>query len=201
MRSATVRDEDLTARARIREAALELFARDGFEATSVRAIASAAGVSPALVMHHFGSKDDLRAAVDASLVATFEGRLQEIPHDLPTDRLSAAWGEVFAEVVGPNPVLRAYLRRSLLEGSEAATALLDRLFEYAQAGLEVLEEAGAVRPETDPEWRAYQVLFITFGPLLFESLLKRRLAEPFADSVVRRRSASNHDVICHGLLR
>ncbi|MDN3029014.1 helix-turn-helix domain containing protein [Streptomyces sp. S.PB5] len=55
---------DLTGRARLRQAALELFAERGFEATSPRAVAAAAGLSPALVTRHFGSKQGLRAAVD-----------------------------------------------------------------------------------------------------------------------------------------
>ncbi|MBO9522483.1 MAG: TetR family transcriptional regulator [Nocardioidaceae bacterium] len=46
-------------RAAILEAARALFAERGFAGASVRAIASAAGVDPALVHHYFGSKDDL----------------------------------------------------------------------------------------------------------------------------------------------
>ena len=52
MRSAS----DLTARARIRDAALARFGAEGIAGTSVRAVAADAGVSPALVLHHFGSK-------------------------------------------------------------------------------------------------------------------------------------------------
>src|SRR5690606_12209361 len=54
---------DLTTRARIRDAAIARFARDGFGA-SLRTIAADAGVSAGLVVHHFGSKDGLRAACD-----------------------------------------------------------------------------------------------------------------------------------------
>lgn len=39
--------------------ALELFARDGFEATTVEAVADAAGVSPRTFFHHFKTKHDL----------------------------------------------------------------------------------------------------------------------------------------------
>lgn len=47
-------------------AARELFAANGFAAASVRAIAAAAGVDPAMVHHHFGTKHDLfLAAVQA----------------------------------------------------------------------------------------------------------------------------------------
>jgi AcrR family transcriptional regulator len=40
-------------------AAREAFADRGFDATSIRSIATAAGVDPALVHHYFGSKDQL----------------------------------------------------------------------------------------------------------------------------------------------
>ena len=60
-------DEDLTARARIRDAAITSFAATGFDAT-VRQIATQAGVSAGLVIHHFGSKDGLRAACDAEVL-------------------------------------------------------------------------------------------------------------------------------------
>lgn len=43
--------------------ARQTFARRGFEATSVREIARDCGVDPALVAHHFGSKDSLWTAV------------------------------------------------------------------------------------------------------------------------------------------
>ena len=48
--------------ATILEAARELFAADGFERTTIRAVAARAGVDPALVMQHFGSKEGLFAA-------------------------------------------------------------------------------------------------------------------------------------------
>lgn len=49
-------------RAAILAAARERFATAGFGATSVRAIATDAGVDPALVHHYFGSKRDLFVA-------------------------------------------------------------------------------------------------------------------------------------------
>ncbi|WP_062436471.1 TetR/AcrR family transcriptional regulator [Herbidospora daliensis] len=51
---------------RILGAARTLFAERGFERTTIRAVAARAGVDPALVMQHFGTKDDLfRRAVQA----------------------------------------------------------------------------------------------------------------------------------------
>lgn len=49
-------------RAAILAAARELFATQGFRGTTIRAVATAAGVDAALVHHYFGSKDDLFVA-------------------------------------------------------------------------------------------------------------------------------------------
>ena len=70
--SSTIDNGDLTARATIRNAALRLFADRGHDAVTVREIATQAGVSPALVVHHFGSKDGLRAEVDAFAAQAFD---------------------------------------------------------------------------------------------------------------------------------
>ena len=53
-----------TSRQAILEAARHQFAESGYELTSIRAVAAAAGVDAALVVHFFGTKDELfRAAV------------------------------------------------------------------------------------------------------------------------------------------
>ena len=55
--------EDLTAKARIRNAAMDLYAEHGEDRTSMRAIAAAAGVTVGLLVHHFGPNDRLRDGV------------------------------------------------------------------------------------------------------------------------------------------
>ena len=49
----------LTTREAIARAAGQLFERHGYTGTSVRAVAAEAGVDPALVIRHFGSKEKL----------------------------------------------------------------------------------------------------------------------------------------------
>ena len=49
-------------RERILTSARELFARNGIDKTSIRAVAAAAGVDPALVHHYYGTKQQLFAA-------------------------------------------------------------------------------------------------------------------------------------------
>jgi AcrR family transcriptional regulator len=104
--------DDLTARARIRDAALALFAERGFAASSIREIAKAAGVSPGLVQHHFGTKDALREACDAHAVVTFRETRQST---FQVERLADP-GFVAAAYARTLPVVR-YLARALAEGS------------------------------------------------------------------------------------
>src|ERR1700753_4488319 len=52
-------DQRRRTEARIRAAAAELFVASGYERTTIRAIAQAAGVDAGLVMHYFGSKQEL----------------------------------------------------------------------------------------------------------------------------------------------
>jgi AcrR family transcriptional regulator len=50
-------------RDRILAAASEIFARDGYEAATIRKIAAAADINPSMVMRYFGSKEDLFSRV------------------------------------------------------------------------------------------------------------------------------------------
>ncbi|MFI6438408.1 TetR/AcrR family transcriptional regulator [Streptomyces sp. NPDC050759] len=186
---------DLTGRARLRETALELFAERGFEATSTRAVAAAAGLSPALVTRHFGSKEGLRAAVDEYVL----DRITEQLHDLDPDKgLMASLGEVSAHVFGADPVLRGYLRHVLLEDSEASSELFGRLLAGARA--EVVRLSGAYGGQgSDDEWAPLQMLCLILGPLLLERVMQPNLDEPmFAPEVLARRSVANQRLLLQG---
>ncbi|MBU9765379.1 helix-turn-helix transcriptional regulator [Mycobacterium sp. TNTM28] len=78
-------------RDRILTSARELFARNGFDKTSIRAIAASAGVDAALVHHYFGTKTQLFAAAIHIPIdpMTVLGKLREVPvaqigHTLPS---------------------------------------------------------------------------------------------------------------------
>ncbi|HLU96030.1 MAG TPA: TetR/AcrR family transcriptional regulator [Thermobifida alba] len=191
--------DDLTARARIRLAALALFARQGFAGTSLRVIAAEAGVSHALVRHHFGSKEGLRAAVDEDVLDSFDALMDGVEAAEGAEGLLAAFGAASAQVFGSDDIRREYLRRVLLEGGEAGAALFARLLEGVRSRLAELRGAGE-DGETD-HWAPYQVLFLILGPMLLEPVMAGGLPEPvFAPAVVAERSRANQRLIARGLL-
>src|SRR5215469_12655862 len=121
--------DDLTARARIRDAALALFAERGMDGATIRDIAKAAGVSGGLVRHHFGSKDDLRAACDSYAL----DQLMQIKEQAVDGQLASA---SFMSAAHPTVLLLyRYLARSLLDGSPAAAAMFDEMVELGEAWL------------------------------------------------------------------
>ena len=104
--------DDLTARARIRDAALELFADRGIAGATVRDIALKAGVSSGLLRHHFGSKEGLRDACDEYAMA----RLNELRQQMLAGGKMA--DQSFLGSVHPAAMqLQAYLVRSMADGS------------------------------------------------------------------------------------
>jgi AcrR family transcriptional regulator len=202
MRIARAGADDYTARARLRHAALELFAERGYEGASVRAIAERAGVTAGLIVHHFGGKEGLRDAVDGWMVQGFSDALAEVPSDVPADELSAGVGAAVARVMGADKHLRGYLRRSLLEDSTASVALFERFIELTRAELEHLRAADGLQDDVDPLWAPFQILFLIVGPLLLEPLVQSHLEEPvFEESVIARRSGANLRLLSHGVFR
>ena len=151
-----MRSADLTAAARIRDAAIEQFGEHGF-GVGLRAIAEAAGVSAALVIHHFGSKDGLRKACDDYIAETIRGSKSEALQSNDP----ATWFAQMAEIEEYAPLM-AYLVRSMQTGGELANMLWRRMIDNAEEYMEEGVRAGTIKPSRDPQARA-RYLAITGG--------------------------------------
>jgi len=97
---------------RILGVARELFSETGYDRTTIRAVAAEAQVDPALVMHYFGSKEDLfGAAIRFDLEDMVVGPEEEL-----ADRLLAMLGH---KLEG-EPEAQLALLRSMLTHPQAA---------------------------------------------------------------------------------
>ncbi|BBX72520.1 TetR family transcriptional regulator [Mycobacterium shinjukuense] len=151
-----VRSADLTATARIRDAAIEQFGRHGF-GVGLRTIAEAAGVSAALVIHHFGSKEGLRKACDDHVAEEIRSSKSEAL----TSNDPATWLAGMAEIESYAPLV-AYLVRSMQSGGELATMFWQKMIDNAEEYIGDGVRAGTIRPSRDPRARA-RYLAITSG--------------------------------------
>ncbi|WP_069171981.1 TetR/AcrR family transcriptional regulator [Streptomyces griseus] len=160
-------------RTRILESARAEFADRGYDRTSMRGIAKAAGVDAALVHHYFGTKDEVFAA---AVELSFEPAAV-IPAILggPSEDVGERLARYFIGV-WENPVSRAPLLavlRSALTNEAAATVLrgfvLRRLLERIAADLDV----------PDPTFRAELAASHMIGIAILRYVIR---AEPLASA-------------------
>ena len=191
--------EDLTAAAAIRIAAMELFAERGYAEVTVRQIASAAGVSPALVIHHYGSKEKLRAVLDERVGAFVESMLAELAR-APEEGGSASVAQLFADRLEREPAMAGYVRRLLVDGGPPGVALFQRLYQATQAGVRAMEQAGVVRPSRDEPVRNAFLLSNDLAMVLLRPHISQVVGiDPLARDGLARWSAEALDVYTRGL--
>jgi len=135
---------DLTARARIVDAAIAVFADQGSSA-SVRSIASAAGVSAALITHHFGTKEALKAECDQRVLDSYtELKMAGIASPAASlamlDEADEAESQRMAAMI-------AYMLRAFLDGGDTAREFYRRLLVQISDIMHVAVDQGMVRPE------------------------------------------------------
>ncbi len=150
---------DFTGRVRLRDAAIECFASRGF-GESLRAIAARAGVSAGLVRHHFGSKEELRAECDATVLERYRG-LKMNSTNTPPARL-------FAQLPASRDggMLMVYILRSVQDGSPAGRRFVENMVAEA---LDFTAEAvarGIVVPSRNEESRARFMVQQSIGSML-----------------------------------
>jgi len=159
--------EDLTARARIREAAIRLFAEHGVEETAILDIAKEAGVSGGLIRHHFGSKEGLRVACDTYVFNEL------VRFKLEALEQRKADPEFLVTFNARQVLLRRYFGRAMIDGSPAAASRFDDIVdEYEQwfidqPGLDLADARACAAVMTG----------MTIGVLTMQHHIARALAE------------------------
>ncbi len=194
--------EDLTAAARIREAALHGFAERGVAATSIRQVAKAAGVSPGLVQHHYGSKAKLREAVDEFVTRRASEAFGEVIGGGSPYEIAMELGVRITEFIRSNPSMFTYIGRSLLEGDKAGLDLFNLLATLARAQLDRLAADGLLRSDLDVDWTALHLIIINVGAYLLEPAVSHHLKQPlFSEAGLERFRVATTDLFLRGLYR
>ncbi len=179
---------------------MRLFAERGAADVTIREIAAGAGVSPSLVIHHYGSKEALREAIDGRVIGLVDGLVTDLTESSKDGAPTASLAAALAEHLERDPLLPAYLRRLLVDGGEHAQELFRNLFEAVLSGFASLQAAGIVRPTSDPPVRAAFLLVNDLAVVLMREQVRMVIGvDPLTRSGGERWTAQVLDVYAHGI--
>lgn len=174
-------DPDRTAVSRIRDAALAEFAEHGVAGTTLKSVATAAGVSAQLVVHHFRSKEGLATACDEYVLRMFREHNTSLLSSggsfAPVQSLEAPW-------LGP---AMGYLSARLADDSPAVAQLVDEALHDAMAYLDKGVDSGLVKPSDHRRERAVVGLLWNLGALVLHRHAKRLIGVDLVKSDAQQR--------------
>lgn len=179
--------------ARIRDAAIEEFAAHGFRQTTIRAVAATAGVSPGLVIHHFGSKKGLRTACDDHVFDTLTQTKRENAERSPL---------VVAEMLshGPMRTNAEYLLKSLLDPSEQGQRFFDHYVEVVE---QIIDEGFAgytFRKADDRRAQSTGIAMLALATLLLEPRIRHSLGTEDLPGSMARLTPFLFDLYLNGFI-
>lgn len=180
--------DDSNQRDRLLDAALTCFAAEGIAASSLRAVAKKAGVTPALVNYYFGGKE---ALVDAFVAERVVPAINSVRERLlsagPDPRaLAATFVRGMHEIVERYPWWPALWVREVLTENGALRDMMHKLIgpQVAQllaASLAAARERGALPAALDPRLLVVSLIGLALFPLASEPIWRRTVAAQDVD--------------------
>jgi len=140
----------------ILDAAVELFSAKGFNAVSMREIASSAGVSKANIYHHFESKEALYRAILDQSARELSGLVESLADGRGSyESRIAEFAVGHLQHLDANPLASRLIIREAFSGDdESGRLLVDQvfgsIFERIVSIFRSGQQAGALRSDLDP---------------------------------------------------
>jgi AcrR family transcriptional regulator len=198
----STRTSDLTAYARIRNAALELFADRGVRATSIRDIATGADVSIGLIQHHFVTKAGLRDAVNEHVVALAAEAFGDLQTEGDPNEIQQEMGDRVTIFVRDHSTALRYVARGVADRDEGALRVFDAFVSITASQWKGLADHGLLRPDAALDWAALQVVVLNLGTVLMRDAIERHLPAAFTDpDQLERWNQASNALFQHGLYR
>lgn len=158
-------------RTHLLDAAIACYVRDGIAATSLRAIAGQAAVTPALLHYYFGDKAQLQQAVIEERVLPAMNALREVLASAGDDTAALVAGFVrgIGDVIARHPWLPAlWVREVVCEGGALRSLMLERIAPgvplLLAARFTDAQRAGRLNPGLDPRLLVVSLVGLTLFP-------------------------------------
>lgn len=179
--------------AKILSAAVAEFAEHGFSKTTIRGIATAAEVSPGLVIHHFGSKDELRSACDDHVFEMITS----------TKARNAGYASMAVQTMFSDPELATsvdFLVKSLLDPTDHGQRYFDHYVDLVESYITEGFAGYTFRQSDDPRGQAAMIAVMALAPSLLDHRLKSVLGTDDTTETTTRLAPHLLDLYSHGVL-
>ena len=169
-------DRPLDMRKRILKEALHLFGENGYEGTSIQAVADAVGIRKPSLLYHFKSKEALRHAVNEDLVTHWQTELPLLVAGKSDghDRFSATIEALVGFFLEDTNRARVAIREALDRPDELRRMTTERLRPWTRLLVDYIrmgQEAGIIKPGVDPEAYIIQVMMMVIGTVALGPVL------------------------------
>lgn len=169
-------------RGRLGTAARELFARHGFEAVSLKQVAEAAGVTPAMVHYYFGDKQGLWLAVLEDYLEEALGGMLAARAQIEGPGGLDVYLARHAELLARQPWVAPLLFRELILGGGPSADFVQRfpaqLRDLLRSAVEHAKRRGEIARELDSDLLVLSLLSAAVFPFLVRPMAERLFAAP-----------------------
>ncbi len=170
------------------DAAERLFADRGFAATSMRDISEASGVSHPLIHHHFGTKEQLYAAVKRRLMDGYARRFPRAAGAGNSPVSVRAEMRRMMAFLGDNPTLLRLCLRTRLEGNNQLWPGEPDQLDNLRRRIASSQRRGLIRADLDPACLAIMVLGLVSFWIENRDYFERRFPGPIDDRYYLRQA-------------
>lgn len=160
----------------IRVVATRRFARDGFDGTSIQAIADEVGVAKQTLLYHYPSKDALRQAVLDAVFAHWRDRLPTILEAVTSGhgRFDALTAELMQFMQADRDRARLLVREVLDNAAQMKGMVALNLRPWLLLVAQYIREGqrgGLIHADVDPETYVLEVIVLSIASVALEDLL------------------------------
>ena len=169
-------------RARLSASARELFARQGFEAVSLRQVAEAAGVTPAMVHYYFGGKQGLWLAVLEDYLEEALGSMLAARAEIEGPGGLAVYLTRHAELLGRQPWVAPLLFREVVLGGGPSAEFVRRfpaqLRDMLRGAIAKARSRNELAADLDTDLLVLSLLSAAVFPFLLRPMIEKVIGVP-----------------------
>jgi AcrR family transcriptional regulator len=174
-------------------AARNLFAQHGYAGVSIRAVADAAAVNPAMIHYYFDNKAGLYAAMLADSFTPLMHRISSIVGSADEPAALKDFLSVYMRSLGSNPWMPPLILREVVAEGGHLRGWFIQQFAAPGGGLLTLlvqreQSAGRIRADADPTLTALSLLSLAVFPFVAMPVTREltglRIKEGYLDRLV-----------------